>query len=441
MSIKPKTFNLFLENLFSRDDITLKKFLEVDAFGDVLSAIYAPELKARRAEVITEQSHVITYATETLVRDDPKRVRAILKLLDFLPKDGFVAVPDELQKTFPFNLMLEKPGQVRELTNKKYADLVSGKNLETDLLTLALPGKGSQFYQRPPAEESLQKSYREVVLEALNKIPGGGQEVGILTSDEMKTVIDVLSFEINDVGRISELLKISARVKQDLVARPVRSISLRGNLVEITDPALVELGYEAVLFENAKVKPQIKATVIVGEGGYQIPVLINEEKNVVDPKTGEPLSRGAVKSDYASAKWFEAMILSHLHELTCKEALTRENMTVGKRWKGEGGGDTDGAEGIEELEKEYTTRVGHLRRLDPKESYSETQVQLAWEEQGWYLVQINELRERLNLPRVTYVRIVDRVSLGDTEEEATGRRMNPVGFKAQDAMVLLDGLL
>jgi hypothetical protein len=87
----------------------------------------------------------------------------------------------------------------------------------------------------------------------------------------------------------------------------------------------------------------------------------------------------------------------------------------------------------EKDEEEFMSRVGHLRTLPSGENFSEMQVALAMEEQGWNLLEINEKRITEGMNKITYVKIIDQMPIGTHKK--------PDKFKSSMAMDELNSVL
>lgn len=396
-------------NILADDDESLKKFMELDAFSEVLMPYINAELYKVKSQVGDFLMNKVAERKRLEIIGNHVKEARVIAIIDYYEKNNsksFEAESEDIGK-FPYTLAIEN-GPVKEMTLQLLAKMGGIKD-ESELIKL--PGEKSRLCIKEYDEKSF-LSFREGIIEAIENYEGEERELDLL---EEKTVLDYLRPQLASVEEFGNLSNISRQLRKELQINPKRSISVNGTEILITDSNLCDLGFKSILYKYTSNKPEMEVTISLGENKFLLPFKLDKNKQLVDFKNGEALNKGNLKADYASAKWMEAVVLSHLKEFTCSEKLSKKNIFNG-----------DKAILTERDEEEFMSRVGHLRSLPSGENFSDAQVELAMVEQGWNLLEINEKRTSENMGKITYVRIVDQMPIGTHKK--------PDKFKSSVAM-------
>ncbi|HPJ16892.1 MAG TPA: hypothetical protein PK639_01510 [Candidatus Woesebacteria bacterium] len=393
-----KLSRLYLSNIFSERDTALQQFMELDAFGEMLANYYDPDLIKNK---IAKTEKAIQKIVEGIDKPD-KRVRSILQFYED-NQTGLTEIIADKKDEFPYNLVVNG-GIVRNKTYQIYCEISGNETIQP----INIPDGPRLLARKGESEENID-NYQGIVREYLEKF---GDKEHRLNDSETRTVLNILRPKIDFLKNIGQLNQLIAEYRQLINLDPKRSIGVNGTEIMINDPQLLNLGYRSIVFNYGDRVPEMKVNICLGNGNLLLPLRLDSKKQLVG-ENGQPLKD--IDVDYLSAKWIEAVILSHLFEYTCSE--NDEGFVVNERT------DND--------RQTILKRVGHLRRLRENEEFSENQVVLAREEQGWDLTAINQYRFNHGLSKVTYVRIVDKQSKTENKK--------PDKFKAKTAMGLLNG--
>jgi len=410
----------YSSNILSPNDISLKQFLDLDFFSDLLPIYFHPEINERLIEIKKGANNVVIPNVLEVIGDvdnlDKNSRERILKLLLFFEiqhRDKISLSPEEVSQ-FPYNL-LSKGSRLLEITHQIYLDISGNKDEEI----IKVPGEYANLFDTYVVEEASVYFYHTII-DAINNYQGNERNFDIL---EMRTVINLLGPEINS-DEFEDLSNLIVQKRDKISLEPKRSISTHGTEIIISDPELLKLGYRSIIFSYTDKKPNMNVIIKFGENKFKLPLILDYKKRLKDER-GEPLEGGKVKADKLPSAWIEAIVLCHLSEYICTEASFQSN---------KGGYRISIDELIEGAqENSFTSRVGHLRRLSINEHFSEEQVKLAMDEQGWDLREINMQRKEKGLGEVTYVKIVDQLPLGISKK--------PDKFKSRMAMNDLNNIL
>lgn len=420
--------------LFSEDDDTLLLANELDSFVYILGPILEPELFNKYVKdgdvniygktLSTPKAHETLFNLSgigldnldprvgiliasgegdiaeiadslSLVGEKRKKFVRYMKLARFYndASSRWVEVPQDKKNVFPYNLFLSTSGVVRRATQRLAAEHQRDDE-NFDLDNISLPGGYDQMYNFSETEDKF-SFVRDLVKQALHLEPSEGFEN--LDTAQIKTVLSYLRPDINS-EQITILSSLNRQLKHDLTVgredKMLRGVSMRGNLVEVTDNKLLDLGFKSMHFEKG-VKAGL-TNVIINVGNYSVHLSIDLKQRLVNAG-GNEITKPPLSIPWLSAKWFETVVLAHLHEVSFVEPKTK------------GGIETTSDEVLQN--ETVVARDGHLRRLAPGWVYGSEQVTLATEEKGWDLVAINKAREETNMRPVTYVKEVRRDDL------------------------------
>lgn len=441
LTAESETTLKLISNMFSPDDEALKEYLELDAFADILAPLYQPELTKVKDMANTT---IIDSVIDGLKQDNPaffhdERNLAILKFYNSFESGGYSGVSEEQEGIFPYNLAFEG-GPVRAYYDQMAIKL-SNPLPNQEIYQFALPSGSTALHRLTNDQANDHEYFQKMITNDLNKteeassstIQSQREAVGMkLDALQSKAIIDFLRPQIMDLQQLGEIIKLNFDLKKTIKIDSKRSISAQGTRIIISDLDLVALGYKSMLFEYADNKPELLVTLAFGKNNYQTTFLLDINKKLLDPKTRKPITNGEINAEYASVQWMEAVVLSHFVEYSCSKKIHRKNMPTIDENESKKAAASDREEDFEKWERTIASRIGHIRNIGKNESCSKEQVELARDEQGWDLLEMNANRLEAGLLPCTYVRIVDKPF--DTHREA-------VQFQSHLAMDRLRAIL
>lgn len=383
-----------LKAQFSSDDETLKKALEIELLKSSLAPIYIPA-KHRSKEVKMNIGFLEDYLKNLLLDEDislKEKIR-LKKIMEFMYKylnsneDGYTKFdPDNLEE-YPGNLILTNQGSL--MISSQWLTVSKIKN--DSHIPIVLPGVGAYSPKIEDADiDNLPLGMAELIS---NNNPTTLRE---LIKAEKASVINYLRKPINNVEQIHKLKDLNKTLKTKLLTDFKRPLSPRGNEIRITDKDLQSFGYSHLQFKrgqdiNGLLDTDIRIYVFLGN--FRMTFLLDENYSLLDPKTHKTFGESIPNLESLGELVIETWILGHLEELLCKEVdeFTRENLPDSKTRN--------------TFEKGYIARVGHLRRVRRMSFIpNDMQIKLAKEENGWDLIEINNVRRKQRKCPVTYVR-------------------------------------
>jgi hypothetical protein len=412
----------YAANIFSDDDTALRQFMELDAFSELLSPYINPQLaEVKAATNGLAMSKVVAQKEQELGKPLNRNPRTNSLLMFYRRNPGLTRVESDDLARFPNNIV-SNSGPVREATNEIYLRMSGSQEQRI----IKFPGENANLYVADEDAE-VHQEHRDSITRAVEKYRGDERPLDI---NETRTVLDYLRPELMSVAEIGAVTSLARKKREQIILEPKRSISVNGTEIVVTDDGLRKMGFRSILYENSDNPPEMDVTVRLGRHKFLIPMRLNGDMVLTDTTQKQPLNRGELKADYISAKWMEAVVLSHLAEYTCVEQLTKHNVPKTEEAMP---AKREVEEAPEIFEKTFTRRIGHLRLLQPGEHFAADQVTLAQKEQGWDLIKINEEREKKGLRPQTYVRVVDKLPVG--------AHRPPDRFRAHTAMIDLNKIV
>ncbi|MFA6475714.1 MAG: hypothetical protein WCV88_06020 [Patescibacteria group bacterium] len=382
----PKLIELTLAN-YDLDDDVVKKAMDVDSAVNISGANRHPEAVQRRndrAIKLISKPEAIQYI-RFISEKYPERFNAIAKYYAQAEGEfGTLQVTTNSDSTnkFPLNLIYNNPSQLRMWANEQLAtamEIDSGQpsvsyNFPTGSGVLVGDSNTASFIKKkyaepvPPEQPPLEARSYWTTLSYL--APAESQ------TPEMRT----------------KLIERNEKLCNEIRFYTRSLLSPRGDLVEVTDAAVLDLGFTQILYQmDSKNKRDTIITLQVGN--YQFRVLLDEQMSL------RQLPERINLSLPPDSVFVKHILLSHLREIRCAdpaESLDGE--------KGEG------------KRMAFSARRAHLRRLPDGKSPTTEQTLRALNDYDIDLVRLNrEAQVRGETRKITFVAEVDQAAIGGSE--------------------------
>jgi hypothetical protein len=380
---------LHIFSMFDRDDEILKKAMEIDGTFFYIATQRAPELLEQASEahnIILEQPEY-TQNQAALVAGDQRRFERIAQHYQRPTTSGGMLEhrAGEQAEAFPLNLITRDIGPLRRLLNEFMAQDIQQRHGQGITAALDLPGSTGVTHANTLSE-----------LGAIVKARLGENALGpqrMETPSHIRTLSYLLPPEVDGFTEWSRIADANQRLRAEMTADSRYLLSPRGDLVEIVDDTLRDLGFQSIAYQmDSRNRRETVVTLTVG-ADCQYRVLLDEHFALcqVESRSGIPLPQHGA--------FLENTILSHLREIRCSDAVNEMNPTIVKH-----AGTTRRA---------FTSRRAHRRVLPEGHSPTPDQIIRILDEYDVDLVRMNREREATGEQRrVTYVYEVEDVALG-----------------------------
>lgn len=390
--------------LFSEDDETLKKALEIDGATVFLTQALKPELSPLREGAfgkIVQQPDVVA-ELDRRMRAQPTRMRAILNLYrrDF-DDHGIIKTSQRLEvDEFPMTLAVHNPGPLRTLLNRYIADDIERRG-DYVAVPIELSHTGITIRVR---------SYAETAQAVLSHIPEQGEYAPLITEGNIKTLSYLIPTEAHPDTWV-RVREITEKHKKEIASESRYFLSPRGDQISTLDDELLrELNIHSLTYlMNPKNKRETIVDIQVRSHTFRI--LINEHLELCAYDTQQPLDLGLRGS------FLEHTIFAYLHEIRCSDRMN--DCSSGAH----------GRATSDDQRRAFTSRRAHRRLLPVGQQPTQEQIRRILDAYDIDLRMMNITRQaRGETQQVTYVYEVEHVAIGGT---------GPVRSKAPHAM---DGL-
>jgi hypothetical protein len=217
--------------------------------------------------------------------------------------------------------------------------------------------------------------------------------------------------QILEERQMVSLIESNQSLQRDIRDNTRYLLSPRGDLVEITDNLLKELGFKSILYEMDN-RNRRDTIVTVKAGNFEYRILVDEYLSLREIKNKKIMHLPL------SANFISNIILSHLREIRCSEKVNEvsENINGG-----------DGAR------RAFTARRPHLRRLPTGQEPTTEQIKKALKTYDIDIIRINrEAQTRGETRKITFVFEAQNVAIAG---------QNPVHSRAPEATKKLQEIL
>ena len=342
------------------DDETLKKCLDIDTARDYLVYPKYPELEGIYYDGMqTAMQNKENQAEFDKMQSqwDPIKQRKLNRLL----RDGAKAkqnmtLEDMTSDDYPNNILFKNPTELRKLITKLYVQEQNRLNVDQHRIEVLLP--------------NLQGGVtREDIIKVIKKALSGDTKGSTIEtdSDYWESLSHLLPEDI-DQETLDLIAQENKRLVQEMQDNTRYLLSPRGDLLEITDDNLKQLGFESILFE---MDPRNKrdTTVTVKIGKFNFKLLLDEffTFKQADTKNGLLLP--------ADGEYLKNIILSHLHEIRCSDKLNVAGGNTGQQTGGRSA---------------FHSRRAHRRELPAGQSPTTEQISRSWEHYHVDLIRMNK---------------------------------------------------
>lgn len=311
--------------LYSNNNETLARNYEIDNFVAMLAPVYSPQGWKNFHDRLKIVADTETEKLRAIKKQDPRRFK---KLTDFyesaVDTRGLLTIPEELETTFPYQLFTTHSGFVRTATLIKYAEL---KGAELGLKLTAFPDT-TYLQQLGRSETGLSAEYVGNGFKRAEKPSLHNAQA--LTELQAATLLGYVHPELS-LDQTRELILLANELKTDLAIKPIRGVSPEGDVMLLSDPTLVELGYRAVGFSvlsSDNPRETRALDVYLFYGPYAV-VLTMDRSFKIASASGAELTKPPLSLPFGTTKYFEVVALCHLRELMCSETYDpdREEIT------------------------------------------------------------------------------------------------------------------
>jgi hypothetical protein len=379
--------DFMLANFDPTDEVKLKKVMEIDAVLDWQTSRNFPdvfEFKRETIDKMMETKEFQDFLAQILQKDRAK----CMKLAGFYDRHrgsgpGISEIKEELLADFPYNMIMNNPGPLREWQNDKVAVDSPFDEKEEKTLNLHVPG-----------HEGLSKVYEDIALSIAEMIKTADKGQGDLIQEKYwQTLSLMVPPEARNKEAQDELRKLNLETKEDMKHNSRTLLSPRGDEIKITDDLLKKYGLDSILYEmNPADKKETIVTLNISGSKYKI--ILDEYLSLRNFNHRESMNL----SDESA--FIKNVILSHLREIMCSDKVF-EIKTGGK-----------GKENGETARKKFTSRRPHKRELPEGHNPTKEQIAIILQDYGRDIVQMNKERElRGESRKVTYVYEVDNVAI------------------------------
>lgn len=400
-----QTIYYLLGNLDPNDKVMQKTF-EIGVVFTFLSKKYGTDFikqKNKADEIIVKDPRFNEHLRE-IYNADPARSQKLLAMHkdnigNFINEYGLLQKASDFNK-FPFNLMVQDIGPLRKWYNNQVAKEYEEKN-GVPVINLHLPNISAPF----PIKEHLEKF---ICLELSKENPNGKV---LENEDYWDTLSMLVPPEILEEKRLASLIATNQSLQRDIRDNTRYLLSPRGDMVEITDHLLKELGFKSILYEMDRHNRR-DTVVTVKVGNFEYRILLDEYFSLREMK-----DRKAVHLPL-SANFINNVILGHLREIRCSEKVN------------EIGDNLNGGDGARHA---FTARRAHLRRLPAGQQPTSEQIKRALKTYDIDIVRINrEAKASGKTHCITFVFEAQNVAIAGQE---------PVHSRAPEATKKLQEIL
>ncbi len=404
MDADSKQFTLLiLGTWIPNDDEVLKKAIDIDAARDYYIYLKYPELKDKYytglQQALSKKENMIAF--QNIQKEwDPVKLRKLKMLFSKGAKDTTNMTMDDMTSGgYPNDIIFKNPSDLRKLVTKLSVQEHNRLDPSKTRINVVLPNfQGGSNIQ----------NISELIKTALDK---DSKDKTAQTDETYWESLAYLHPENIDQEKLELIAKENERLVQEMQTDTRYLLSPRGDLLEISDEDLKNLGFKAIAYEmDPKNKRDTVVTVKIGNFTFKL--LLDEffTFKQADTKDGLLLP--------PDAEFLKNIILSHLREIRCSEKLN------------EAGEDKNTQEGGRSA---FYSRRAHRRKLPMGQSPSTEQIQRTWEHYNIDIPRLNqEARNKGEEKQVTFVFEVENIA-------ASG--IGPVRSKAPEATKRLRAIL
>lgn len=377
------------------DDENLKKSMDLDMARDYYVYVKYPELKSQYYgglnQSFNKKENLVEFQ-KMCAQWDQAKLKKLTHLLDNGSKDkSAMTMEDMTADEYPNNVIFKNPSELRKLVTKLFVQERNRSNPDEQRIDIVLPN-----FQGGIDNHEAASGIKNVLMRE-NKKPE------IETDEAYWESLSHLHPENIDHEKLELIAQENQRLTQEIQTDTRYLLSPRGDLLEVADDDLKNLGFETMLYE---MDPQNKrdTVVTVKIGNFSFRLLLDEffTFKQADTKNGLLLP--------PDGEFLKNIILSHLREIRCSEKLKE----VGEDKTPEAGG-----------KSAFYSRRAHRRKLPTGQTPSAEQIQRTWEHYHIDIPRINqETKAHGEEKQITFVFEVKNIA-------ASG--LGPVRSQAPDA--------
>lgn len=391
-----KQFLLLVIGIWTpNDDESLKKVLDLDVARDYYIYLKYPELKDRYykgiEQIMKKKENVMEYQ-KLKTTWDPIKLRKLENLFSRGQKDkSSMTLDDITSNEYPNNIVFRNPGELRKLIIKLFVQETNRSNPNQQRVEIVLPNFQGGF------------DTHNIAVNIKNALQKENKEQNTETDEKYWESLSYLHPENIDNKILEIITEENQRLIQEMQNDTRYLLSPRGDLLEITDGNLKDLGFESVLY---KMDQQNKrdTTVVVKIGNFSFKLLLDEFFTFKQADTKEGLLLPI------DGEFLKHVILSHLREIRCSEKLKESGESKNPEEAGHSA---------------FYSRRAHRRKLPVGQSPSSDQIHRTWEHYHIDIPRINgEAQSRGEEKQITFVFEVKNIA-------ASG--LGPVRSQAPDA--------
>ncbi len=357
------------------DDETLKKAIDLDTARDYYIYLKYPELKQRYFDGLKQSREKEEYVVEfqkIQAQWDKTKMRKLSQLMRTGAKDTTdMTVEDMTVDDYPNNVIFQNPTELRKLIGKLYTQESNRDNTEEQYINIILPN-----FQGASDNNS---DIIDIIKRALNKEK---KDAKIEIDEDYWESLAYLHPGNIDVKKLERLGQENKLLVQEIQDDTRYLLSPRGDLLEISDDDLKNLGFKTILYEmDPKNKRDTNVTIQIGN--FKFKLLLDEFFTFkrVETKDGLLLP--------PDGEFLKHVILSHLREIRCSEKLNEAEENKGAE---------SGSRSA------FYSRRAHRRKLPIGQSPSAEQIQRTWDHYHINITRINqEAQMKGDQQQVTFV--------------------------------------
>lgn len=380
-----------LANFDPSDEVSLKKTLEIDAVLDWQTNKKFPEILIFKKKTIEELMETKDFKKilPEVIKKDPGKCKKLFAFYDHYSDSGpgISKINGEVIRNnydFPYNLIMNDPGPLREWQNKRVIFDLSTEN-----------GSEKYFNLHVPGHEGVSEIYGDLALSIAEMIKNADKSQGELTKEKYWQTLSMMApEEIRSDNVLVELNKINEIMREEIKNNSRMLLSPRGDEIEITDDLLKDYGFKSILYEmNPGDKRETVATINVS--GLKYKILLDKYLTIREFESRQNMNLPN------ESVFIKNVILSHLRELRCSEKVFEA-----------GEGETS-IKYNETARRAFTSRRAHRRILPAGHNPTKHQIASIMEAYGIDIIRMNKEREPVGEKRkATYVFEVENAAIG-----------------------------
>lgn len=335
----------YLLSIFeTRNDNILKKGFEIDGALYFLAKLYDNELLEKRYELQDEAIKYNEYfneKVEEIQNYDPARYNR-LEEIHTMGMDEMGLKKFNTEGDFLDDIMIKNHGPLRKWIDRRIVQELAKQKGEYTLVCAFPSGEGVYTFN---GWDDLCGTIKQEVMNAK-------ESTELLEPLAWETLAHLAPHELTQ-EQASALRELSARIKEEIRDQTQHLLSPRGDLIQITDPILQELGFKSILYSmHDEDKQNTVVSVTVGNTVYRAVLDSNFALRGLKDNVGISMP--------SDGEFIRYVLLSHLHAIRCKGDIIAKTKT-GEFVAGE------------EAKSAFRGRRAHLRLLQEGRNFTEEQ--------------------------------------------------------------------